>query len=332
MIMIMKKIVGLLALFVLIIHSVQAQYDAQFSQNMFMLSAHNPAMMSLDGRANVLGLNRQQWAGWKDGEPNGSSRPKTTTPATTVFEFAMPFTIGKVKNVGGILFFDDKAGLFANRSVYLQYAYKRNVWEGMLAGGVNLGFINASFDGSKAYIPESDYHVKEDPLVPQTDESAFKFDMALGLAYYDAKKYAGISVMHVSAPKMDIGEKWSMSINPLLNFTAGYNILLPNPLYEIKPSVFFKTDFISWQVDVNGIIEYKKLFFGGLSYRFQDAVVVMVGLKVLNGLQVSYSYDITTSKMGYSSVGGKGSHEILASYSFNIERTKRNKVKSVRIL
>jgi len=328
----MKKIAFFLISSIVVISSVQAQYDAQFSQNMYMLSVHNPAMMSLDGRANALGLFRKQWAGFNDGEPSESSRPKTVIPKTFFFDVSVPFTIGKEKHVVGLMGFKDEAGLFASQNAYLQYAYKRKIWEGTLSGGANLGFMNTSFDGEHVYIPESDYHQNDDPAIPKTNESGFGFDMSLGVSYYDATKYVGLALAHVTAPTIEIGDKATLDIKPMLNITAGYNILLSNALYELKPSIFFKTDFASWQIDLNAIIEYKKMFFGGLSYRYQDAVVVLLGVKVLNGFQLSASYDITTSKLGYSSAGGQGSFEVLGSYSFTLERTKKNKVKSVRIL
>jgi hypothetical protein len=74
----------------------------------------------------------------------------------------------------------------------------------------------------------------------------------------------------------------------------------------------------------------KDKYWGGLSYRHQDAVVILAGIELLNGLKLGYSYDITLSKLiKYSS----GSHEVMIGYSFNMNFEKRTKrYKSVRYL
>ena len=312
----MKKFVAILISSVFTISSVIAQFDPQFSQNMNFLSFSNPAMMSMDGKASVAGLNRQQWVGI------------TNAPVTTLFSFCLPFKIHDTKHVGGLLFLDDRIGLFANQGVYLQYAYQRNIWDGTLSLGTNIGVLNVNFDGTKVRWVTSDYHSASDPIVPTTEKNGISFDMTLGATYYDETKYAGISLAHITNPVIDIDEKAEIKVRPLLYLTGGYNFFPEDALYVIKPSLFFKTDFASWQLDLNTIIEYKQRFYGGISYRYQDAVVLLVGMK-FSGINVCYAYDITTSKLARA---GGGSHEIMLSYSFVLERTKRNKTKSVRIL
>ncbi len=275
-------------------------------------------MISIDGQGKVTGLNRQQWMGLEN------------APTTTVFNVSIPFQIGSAKSAAGILFYNDKWGLFANRSVYLQYAYRREFQKGLLSFGANLGFLSNTFDGSQlaGLMLDNDYHKKDDPYVPMQEEGGNAFDISIGAAYYDTQKYAGIALSHITAPAIGIGERATMSIRPMLNITGGYNFSFSDALYILKPSMFFKTDFASMQLDINTLIEYKQRFFGGLSYRIQDAIVVLIGAK-MSGVTACYSYDITTSKL--ARVSG-GSHEITLSYSFTIERTNKNTYKSVRIL
>jgi len=312
----MKKFVVILISSIFITSSVIAQFDPQFSQNMNLLSFSNPAMVSMDGKANVMGLNRQQWVGI------------TNAPVTTVFNITLPFKINDTRNVGGILFLDDRIGLFANQGVYLQYAYQRNFREGTLSFGTNVGFLNVTFDGTRTFIPNSDFHVSGDPAIPETNENGISFDMTLGVTYFDKNKYVGISLAHVTSPVIDVGERTTVTVRPLLYLTGGYNFFLEDALYVLKPSLFFKSDFISWQVDLNLIIEYKQRFYGGLSYRFQDAIVLLAGVK-FGGVNVCYSYDITTSRLARA---GAGSHEVMIGYSFLLERTRRSQTKSIRIL
>ena len=46
------------------------------------------------------------------------------------------------------------------------------------------------------------------------------------------------------------------------------------------------SDFTTWQMNVNLLLDYKEKYWGGLSYRIQDAVSFILGIKVLNGLSI----------------------------------------------
>ena len=68
---------------------------------------------------------------------------------------------------------------------------------------------------------------------------------------------------------------------------------------------------------------------GGLSYRTKDAVALLMGAELMNGLRVGYSFDLVTSAIGRY---GYGSHEVFISYSVDIEKNRSRKYKSVRFL
>ena len=86
----------------------------------------------------------------------------------------------------------------------------------------------------------------------------------------------------------------------------------------------------STQVDVNMNVIVKERYWGGITYRHQDAVVLIGGLELLNGMRFGYSYDITVSKLASFS---SGTHEVMVGYSFDLSFEKRIKrYKSVRYL
>ena len=64
--------------------------------------------------------------------------------------------------------------------------------------------------------------------------------------------------------------------------------------------------------------------------RLQDAMLFAAGVRLRNGLDIAYAYDLSLSRLSrYNS----GSHEIAARYSFDFDRQKPTKrYKSVRIL
>jgi len=64
-------------------------------------------------------------------------------------------------------------------------------------------------------------------------------------------------------------------------------------------------------VDVNIKANYKNQLWGGLSYRTNDALVIIAGYNIKEKINVSYSYDVTLSKINSYSAG---SHEIVVGY------------------
>ena len=316
----MKKTVFCLLLVVASIGPVFSQFDAQFSQYMFHNSSFNPAAAGEGDMIQITGQHRIQWVGM----PNGG--------LTTVFSINSPLKIGKVSQGIGLKFLNDKVGQFSNQSVHLQYAYKKRLGEGTLSLGTDLGFESIGFNGdSVRAISLGSYHdIAGDIQIPKTSVSGIGFDMSLGLFYSTPKYYGGISYLHLNNPTVSWGELIKFKQTGSLFITGGYNWALPNTKYVIKPSTLIKTNFSSLQLDLSGRVEYDSRLWGGLSYRLQDAVVLMAGVNIAGGLSIGYSYDIQTSKIATVS---SGSHEVMVSYSFEyvFEKTK-SKYKSIRIL
>ena len=114
---------------------------------------------------------------------------------------------------------------------------------------------------------------------------------------------------------------------------GGYSFLFPDINLSLNPSIMIKSDGITSQFDINlrGII--KEMFWAGISFRFQDAIIGMIGITypVWKGtLMAGYSYDFTISTLRrYSS----GSHEIGIRYCLPIlKEIKTGKHKTVRYL
>jgi len=316
----MRKLVIAAIATICSIAPILAQFDPQFSQNVNAFSVLNPSMMSLDGKAKALALYRNQWMGIEG------------NPKTFLAQIYAPFKFGQNKHVFGLRFMNDNIGLFTNNSVEVEYAFRKKLWNGEISFGAELGGLFVDFDAGGVVIPEKgEYHIKsgEDPAIPTGGENnGFGFDMTLGASYVDEHKYLGISCWHLPGSKLEISEKSEIEVKQLLYVLGGYNFMFQTSPAMLKPSLCFKSDFVSWQIDVNLIFEYNK-FYGGLSYRYQDAVVLMAGIKNFKNLDVGLSYDITTSKLITVSTG---TLELYASYSFNLEFDKKKKYKSIRIL
>lgn len=96
------------------------------------------------------------------------------------------------------------------------------------------------------------------------------------------------------------------------------------------PSMMVKCDFTTWKAELTGRVRYKKFITAGLGYRFDDALMVLLGAEY-KGFYIGYSYDYPTSAISKAS---SGSHEIVAGYSvkLNLGEKNKNKHKSIRIM
>ena len=81
------------------------------------------------------------------------------------------------------------------------------------------------------------------------------------------------------------------------------------------------------QYSINANVLYNKRFWGGITYRNRDAIILLAGVELKNGIKFGYAYDITTTKIN------RGSHELMINYSFDFEIIKSpQRYKSVRFL
>ena len=86
-------------------------------------------------------------------------------------------------------------------------------------------------------------------------------------------------------------------------------------MVTLKPSFYLKTDGVSAQYDFNMTVDYGDRFWGGMTYRVDDAVAMIVGLDITDNLKFGYAYDITVSDLKSES---SGSHEVMLRYSFKM--------------
>lgn len=310
---------GILILIFLAINLiVKAQQDPQFSQNMFNHMTINPAFAGQQERWVVSGIYRNQWQSMPD------------APETYALNVDGPLKMKGIDGGIGLNIMNDKLGLQTTLHLLLNCSYKQTLSVGVLSVGLKFGIVNEKI-GSEYYVPNDEDHVQpgDDPAINQEDLSKIKFDMGLGTFLSGEKYYAGIAVSHLTRPSFSVGQTGEFFLAPHLCMTGGYTINLTS-LWDIQPSAYVMTDFVSAQYSVNANAVFKKMYWGGVSYRYEEAIIFMGGLELKNGIMVGYSYDWNRGSVGRY-MGG--SHEVTLSYSFGLEVGKRQKIyKSVRFL
>ena len=324
-----RRLVVLVVSLLMCVACLRAQFDGQLGQYMFLQASYNPAAVGEDGLMRVYGSHRMDFTGIQD------------APMTTHFSFSSPFVMGKTNHGAGVRFMNDRFGLFSNQSLYVQYAYKFKLGNGMLSVGVDLGLLNLSFavDSVEYGAGQDDYHQENDPAIPtgsgsgnEKGASGMRFDMGVG-AYYSAPSWwVGASYGHLTNPTLSWGgtQDTKVSVRGTLYVSGGYNWQLKNRDWMLLPSAMVMTDFSGWDVNLTMLAQLQKRYRFGLGYRLAGSVNVILGVDIVNGLQLGYTYELPANGLIRESYG---SHEVYLSYGFNILRPKHtNKYKSVRYL
>jgi len=299
-----------------------AQYDPQFSQNMFNPLLVNAGYSGYSGRVNSVLINRTQWAGLEG------------APKTTVIGADMALNFFRNKGGVGLVVMNDEIGFYKNLTMQASLAQRYDLEVGELGVGIDLGFVNQVFDGTNVILRTAsggEYHQETDPAVTQEEYNGTAFDMGLGAWFSTPNYYIGASILHLFAPKPNFTDGFDVYIPRSFFLTGGYFYRIPDKPIEFQPSTFFKVSEGAWQLDLNVNVLFRKKYWGGLTYRIQDAIVLLGGVELAGGIKIGYSYDITTSSL--AGAGSNGSHEIMVGYTFDMATTKREKrYKSVRYL
>ncbi len=285
-----------------------AQQDPQFSQNMFNRLAVNPGYAGTSDAICGTALYRNQWLGFEG------------APATFVLGVDLP--VNALKGGVGLTLMSDRIGVESNVYAKLAYSYHLKLKTGTLGLGLDLGMMNKVLGAGLKPLQSGD------PSIPTAATSATVFDAGLGVYYTSKNLYAGLSSTHLPQSTFDLNTSTFQSRRHYY-LMAGYRYTLNNPDIVLAPSIFVKNA-VTTQFDINCNVHYKNKIWGGLTYRLQDAVIIMAGANVWKDLRLGLAYDVNTSKLNpYNN----GTFEIMLNYCFKIKTEKPPKSHStVRFL
>lgn len=321
----MKKRGIILLLLIICSSSAFAQDDAQFTLFPWTTMYYNPGAMG--EQSNTLcftGIFRQGYLGWQETyeDENGNISKEKTSPQ--LFLFNIESYLRKCKGSFGLSFLKDRVGFYNNIGIRFGYAYKLKIPTGHLGIGLQVSFFNQAIDGSKLHALQSD----DDVLNKLSGEqSVMDFDVNFGLFYKADRWNFGVSGTQLITKARLSGDNSVINRSRQLYFHGGYIWILPwNPSWTIEPSALVKTDLKTAQMDLMLITRYNGVFWGGLSYRIDDAVSVLFGARpfynnsnnYLKGIDMGFAYSFTTSKLGYMKNRSYGDLEIMVRYCFDI--------------
>ena len=263
----------------------------------------NPATAGKDTALHITAYGRNQWVGMD------------TSPQTYFVAADMPFKVKKAKMGVGISMQNTKTDLTKANVLAIQYAYSTKLWGGQIAIGLQAGKI-------------------EQTLKTSSEKTSTSVDLAAGLYYQRSfgkgQAYAGLSATHLNEASVTIDTISTFQQKRTYYFLVGGNIPTRNTLLIIQPSLLLKANGTATTIDCTLRATYNRRYWGGVSYRYDDGVVVMAGADI-KAFRIGYAYDIGTSGDAKHS---KGSHEVMLSYlmKINLDKKKRAPQKSIRLL
>lgn len=264
----------------------------------------NPAYAGSKEALSVDLLYRNQWVGF-----NGS-------PTTTILSAHAPLKNENIA-IGGMIF-NDAIGIESNTGIYGNYAYRVKNNGNTLSLGLSGGMDFLSENWNEVISTEG-----SDPQF-NTGNNNILPNFSFGSYYYNEKYFIGFSMPfflsrnYINQNKVTVKQDLN-STNLILE--GGLNLKL-NDDFSLKPSTLLKViPGIEYQIDLNLLTEYKRIFGFGGSYRTNTAIIAMIYFNFQKNFTLSYAYDYNVGK---NSQYFGGSHEIYLRYIFKQELNAEN--------
>jgi type IX secretion system PorP/SprF family membrane protein len=271
-------------LFLAFLPGLHAQQEPQMTQYMFNKVNLNPAVAGVSGAVCLTGFGRSQWIGLQDAEGN------LINPQVYGITADMP--IYAIKSGAGLTFQYDRLGFERNIDIKLHYAYHQIFPNNhMLSGGLALDFKHKSIDYTNLQ------PMGEDPSIPfGSDGSSMVTDLGLGFHYNIPRKFhAGVSVSNLLGNSSEIGGP-AFDLARHYYVMAGYHIDFLDRKRQrtvvLTPGFLMKATQGSVQLDLNAIVTYNDLVWGGVFFRTERAAGLMAGI-TYNGVTAGVAYDYT---------------------------------------
>ncbi len=290
---------------------IASSQDLHFSQFFNSPLLTNPANTGFIPEGDFrIGVNyRNQWASI------------TAFPYKTMSAFGDVQVMNNEDNTGwmglGGVILRDVAGTgnLTSTKIYGSIAYHQMIGAGSLVSlGFNVGWANKNINTANLTFPSQwngkFFDVQHIAVAPKLDANNINYlDMQVGMnyAYFTTGTLylnAGVSAMHVNRPKESFFKARSgVDTRVPVRYTAFLNgSFKPNDRWIINPNVYASYQAKSYEI-VGGLNAHynlsgdgEKVLIAGVYYRYQDAVIPMIGLG-FKDYTVTFNYDATTSAL-----------------------------------
>ena len=260
----------------------------------------NPAFTGNKGTTNAFLTHRTQWVGIAG------------SPQTSYFTLD-----GDLKKDGvglGMVMYSDITDILSRTGANVNYSYRLNInTDNHLTFGLAIGVINNKINFSKAVV--LDY---SDPFLKTQQLARTSLNADFGLAYNWKNLEVGFAVPQLAGNKINFSDNLGVtgSFNTARHYYGSLKYLfdvLPEKGITAYPLIMLRSVAgAPVQYDINGVIDWKKYGWFGITYHSNYAIAFSAGARYKN-LSVGFAYDFGTSDI--KSYTGTTS-EFLLSYNF----------------
>lgn len=307
----MKKLLYILFLTFLLMlsdHISNAQQRPVLSQYMFNGMAINPAYAGRHRYTSFTAMYRNQWVNVPG------------APVTSTFLAQSGF---KEKDIGvGLLISNDQIGVHSNTMIYGTYAYiLRLANGGKLSFGLQAGIDHLKSDWSKLVLPPGS---QNDPLFNGYETNIYP-NFGTGIFYFTDKFFLGASVPYILSNQKSKSGDMFVDVRHSRNYYLTTGILMQiGAQWMLKPSALLRLeDNMPIAFDLNANLYFNEIIEFGFSYRYEDAIIAILGFQINKYLKFSYAYDYVISDLAPYT---RGSHELMLQYRINFYAPRKHRM------
>jgi hypothetical protein len=255
---------------------------------------YNPAAAGFSEK-NMLGVSyRSMW----------SSFPGNPTTSMIYGDFELK------KMTSGIstYLYRDQTGPTSRTGVQLGYSYHIKARNEKSRFGIGLELRGLQYAIDKSKLTD----LGNDPVLGGA-ESKFAFDAGAGVYWTNKKLSVGADVSQLIESKIALADVANSTLNGKLyrhyNFTANYKFNTGDDIYVIPNAMVRVIENSPSEYDFGVQVNYQNKVWWGLDWRVNQLWSIQTGLKIMQRVRATYSYDYYTSPISVF-VAGSGAHEI----------------------
>lgn len=303
----------------LICEAQQVPMYSQYIMNGFLI---NPSLAGRDGNTSVNLTVREQWTGLSQAPSTYALSFQTRilknsfiSRSTTVKKKIIRPTKGGQVGLGCYVF-NDNNGIMHRTGVQAAYSYniplgtQDNEFTRNLAFGLGLTAYQYAIN------LEGLIYDRNDPYLNNYDRSVFIPDFNFGVSYTTPSYYAGFAMTNLLRGSVRFSDNNDDNNTELGHYflTGGIKVPLSGN-WLLEPSAFVKSSdmlFKALQLDLSSRIYYKNDYWLGLSWRTNDAIIGMLGVRY-DRFYFAYAFDFTLTDIRRQSLG---THEFSLAVKF----------------
>ena len=310
------------------VYGTSAQEQPRSTQYIFNTYLINPAISGIDNYTDVKLGYRNQWSGLEGAPvtqyisihaPIGedfvrSSVNSFSGQGVNPLSRSYVNTYSSAEPHHGIGFYaiTDKAARVRQTNVNATYAYHMGLsYDLNLSLGVSGGLAATNIDVGAIYVENP-----SDPLLSADNNNKMRPDVGAGIWLYSPRFFLGGSFKKILGPETvtESGRSLRPYQEGVFYGTAGYKFFIDEDIAMIPSALLSYWMTAPATFDVNMKIAYQDKFWIGGSFRNNDSFSALAGFNIASILNLSYSYDVTTSAL--RSVNN-GTHEIVLGILLN---------------